>query len=218
MGYIYRYTDLADNIIKYVGIVWSENRSLKKRIKEHEKDDWCKVRRWKIEYITTNINNRTEAEFFESHYISLYQTDKYYNIKKSNWGTSNLIPFTENDWEEYKDDKSVVSNNLISNNQIKILQDKKLRLNTIISKLEEEVNTLKTTLNQYKIIYSENAYSVSANCLIEQINEKINLYDDWADESNTKTKSSREKWANRSSGLRIAKGIIEDTMAKPSKS
>lgn len=216
MGYIYRYTDLADNIIKYVGIVWSENRSLKQRIQEHEKDNWCKVRRWKIEYITTNVNNRTEAEFFESHYISLYQTYKYYNIKKPNWGTSNLIPFTENDWKEYTDDKSVIINSLISKKQIKILQDKNLRLNKIISELESEVNTLKTTLNQYKIIYSEKGFSVSMDCLIEQINEKINLYDDWAKESNTKTKSSRDKWANRSSGLRMAKSIIENIMAQPS--
>ena len=39
MAYIYRYTDLVDNIIKYVGIVWSDNRSLEDRLYEHELRD-----------------------------------------------------------------------------------------------------------------------------------------------------------------------------------
>ena len=39
MAYVYRYTDLADNIIKYVGIVYGENRTLKQRIYEHFRDD-----------------------------------------------------------------------------------------------------------------------------------------------------------------------------------
>lgn len=37
MACIYRYTDLTDNIIKYVGIVWSGNRTLKQRLYEHSK-------------------------------------------------------------------------------------------------------------------------------------------------------------------------------------
>jgi len=102
VAYIYRYTDLADGIIKYVGIVWGKTRSLQQRINEHERnDEWCFVRRWKIEYIEIGINNRTEAEFFESHFISLYGTDKYFNVKKSDWGTSDLVPFTEDNWKEY---------------------------------------------------------------------------------------------------------------------
>ena len=37
MAIVYRYTDLADNTIKYVGIVWSGNRTLKQRDEEHRK-------------------------------------------------------------------------------------------------------------------------------------------------------------------------------------
>lgn len=37
MAWVYRYTDLSDNIIKYIGIVWGKNRTLKQRLIEHKK-------------------------------------------------------------------------------------------------------------------------------------------------------------------------------------
>lgn len=106
MGYIYRYTDLEDNTIKYIGIVWSENRTLEQRINEHAKyDDWCKNKKWKIEYLYENINTRTDAEYLEAHYISLYETDKYFNIKKAGWGVSSFIQNKdEDDWRLYNKD------------------------------------------------------------------------------------------------------------------
>lgn len=104
MAYIYRYIDNEDKIIKYVGIVWSKNRSLKQRINEHKHyDKWCKNKEFTIEYIEENIITRTDAEYFESHYISLYGTDKYYNEKKSGWGISSFLPNRENDWIKYDD-------------------------------------------------------------------------------------------------------------------
>ena len=51
MAYVYRYTDLSDGIVKYVGVVWSENRTLSQRIREHFNDKWCKGKKWKIEFI-----------------------------------------------------------------------------------------------------------------------------------------------------------------------
>ena len=102
MAYVYRYTDLADNIIKYVGIVYGENRTLKQRVYEHFRDDeWCEGKQWKIEYI--NVKNRTDAEHFESHFIAIFKTYQYYNDAKSNWGESDYLP-TEVDWIEYKQD------------------------------------------------------------------------------------------------------------------
>lgn len=60
MGYVYRYTDIADGIVKYVGIVSSENRTLLQRVKEHQTyDDWCNGSQWKIEYL--EINNKTDC-------------------------------------------------------------------------------------------------------------------------------------------------------------
>lgn len=100
LAYVYRYIDLLDGIIKYIGIVWSEDRTLQQRIYEHlTKDIWCKGKNWKIEYFV--VNNRTEAENFESHFIALYETYKYYNDAKSDWGVSSYLP-KEINWIEYK--------------------------------------------------------------------------------------------------------------------
>jgi len=103
MAYVYRYTDLSDNIIKYVGIVWSDNMELKNRIDAHHRDDWYAGTFWKIEYLSENIVTRTDAEYFEAHYISLYGTDKYHNKMKAGWGISHFLPDRENEWKEYVD-------------------------------------------------------------------------------------------------------------------
>ena len=102
MAYVYRYIDNLDGIIKYIGIVWSKDRTLTQRVYEHQRnDDWCKSGSFTIEYIEENINSRTDAEYFESHYISLYGTDKYYNDKKSGWGVSSFLPDRESEWKKY---------------------------------------------------------------------------------------------------------------------
>ena len=101
MAYVYRYTDLSDGIIKYVGIVWSETRTLEQRINEHQKDEWCLGKKWKIEFICEDIESRTDAEYFESHYISLFKTDYWFNKSKRRWGISKYLP-ERNDWKIYK--------------------------------------------------------------------------------------------------------------------
>lgn len=101
MGYIYRYTDCNDGIIKYVGIVWSNNRTLKQRIKEHEHDYWYSKGDWTIEYLEKDINSRTDAEYIESHLISLYHTNEWYNNTKSKWGISSYIDIDESDWKDF---------------------------------------------------------------------------------------------------------------------
>ena len=102
MEYVYRFKDNEDNIFKYIGIVWGKTRTLAQRINEHLKyDDWCQGKKWTIEYIEENINTRTDAEYFEAHFVSLYGTDKYYNKAKAGWGVSSFLPNRENDWVEY---------------------------------------------------------------------------------------------------------------------
>ncbi len=102
MAWVYRYIDNTDGIIKYVGIVWSKNRTLKQRVQEHQlHDDWCVNGDFTVEYITENIDTRTDAEYFESHYVSLYGTGKYYNTSKSDWGVSSFLPNRENDWKRF---------------------------------------------------------------------------------------------------------------------
>ena len=99
MAYVYRYTDLKDNKIKYVGIVWSKNRTLLQRLNEHLKlDDWCN-NNYKIEYL--EVANRTEAESLESHFIALYKTYKFYNNAKADWGINSFIPDMEDNWKEF---------------------------------------------------------------------------------------------------------------------
>lgn len=106
MGYVYRYTDKKDNKIKYVGIVWSRNRTLTQRVIEHMfYDYWCIGGDWKIEYVETPIDTRTDAEYMESHFVSLFHTGKQeggFNDKKDGWGVSSFIP-KEWSWKEYKD-------------------------------------------------------------------------------------------------------------------
>lgn len=103
MGYVYRYTDTADNIIKYVGIVWCDTSvcALKRRINQHKTDPKFSNVDWKIEYLCEGIKSRTDAEYLESHYISLYHTDKYLNVGKRGWGVSSFIPDKESEWKEY---------------------------------------------------------------------------------------------------------------------
>lgn len=105
MAYVYRYTDLADNIIKYVGIVWSDNGTLRQRINEHTKDEWYTTSQWKIEYFEKEVKTRTDAEFLESHFISLYETDKWFNNKKSGWGISNFLLGNYFEWQTWNEEE-----------------------------------------------------------------------------------------------------------------
>lgn len=97
---VYRYTDLDDNIVKYIGIVTSKNktRTLEDRIKEHyTKHEWA-YGNFKIDYFT--VASRTDAEAFESHLISFYKTYLYYNKAKADWGLSQYLP-NVNCWTHY---------------------------------------------------------------------------------------------------------------------
>lgn len=103
MGFLYRYIDLEDNIIKYVGIVKHGNKigKLKNRIYTHHSlDEWAKNGQWKIEYLKRDIQSRTDVECLEAHYIALYGTDKYYNQRKSGWGLCSFVDSTDDEWIE----------------------------------------------------------------------------------------------------------------------
>lgn len=104
LAVVYRYVDLHDEVIKYVGIVWSENRTLKQRIKEHsEQDDWCIGGCWRVEYLQKEVKSRIDAELLEAHYISKFKTNEWYNVSKANWGTSELLQDDpDEEWKEYE--------------------------------------------------------------------------------------------------------------------
>lgn len=120
---VYRYIDLADNIIKYVGIVHHGN--LNSRLRAHAKtDQWCMVRKWRIEILSCDKLNRTDAEYLEAHFISLYHTDKWFNKAKAGWGVSSIISYSEDDWQEYKSDLIDTEINKEKELEIKRLEEK----------------------------------------------------------------------------------------------
>ena len=100
MKYIYRYTDLTDGIIKYVGIVYSENRSLSQRINEHKRDYWYSDA-FKVEYIAFEDISKSDLNALEGHYICVYKTYKWFNESKNDWGESKLASLYSNEWIEY---------------------------------------------------------------------------------------------------------------------
>lgn len=95
---VYRYTDLHDNTVKYVGIV--RKSALEKRIMQHSyRDNWCKSGVWKVEYF--ECETQSEAEAFEAHLIELYGTWKYFNKVKAHWGINRFLPDVEMWWKPF---------------------------------------------------------------------------------------------------------------------
>lgn len=93
---VYRYIDTDDRVVKYVGIVHKSD--LDSRLTAHlYRDNWCKEGNWDIEYF--ECQNRSEAEAFESHLIAVYETWKYYNKSKANWGANRFLPNVETWWK-----------------------------------------------------------------------------------------------------------------------
>lgn len=93
---VYRYIDIEDNTIKYVGIVRSG--FLCDRIQSHEREDkWCQNKPWRIEYF--ECDTQSEVEAFEAHLIALYGTYKYYNKQKASWGINKYLPNVEKWWK-----------------------------------------------------------------------------------------------------------------------
>lgn len=92
---VYRYIDINDEQIKYIGIC--NNGKLPERHRSHMSDDWFRSGEYVCEYI--KFHNRTETEAMESHLISVYGTDKFYNKAKAGWGEASFIDTPlEVDW------------------------------------------------------------------------------------------------------------------------
>lgn len=98
---VYRYRDINDGIVKYIGIV--DDGTLPTRHKQHRKEEWYKNGHFICEYI--QLNNKSETEAMESHLISYYNTDKFYNRSKAGWGLNSMIPTpNESEWKIVPDD------------------------------------------------------------------------------------------------------------------
>lgn len=110
MPYIYRYTDLADNKIKYVGLVYEDSRTrLCRRLVEHTHDcnkkssPWSKYKKasFKIEVLGPDqVKTKNDAEMLEAHFIATYETFNEINDAKKTWGRSSFIDNSIFHWEE----------------------------------------------------------------------------------------------------------------------
>lgn len=105
MGYIYRYTDEKDGMIKYVGCIYKPGRTVKQRVDEHKRRDaWAQNSIYKVEFANIDILSRAEAESYETHYINLYGTGKWYNKEKTSWGDNRYLKeIPKEAWIEFKD-------------------------------------------------------------------------------------------------------------------
>lgn len=94
-GYcVYKYIDNDDGIVKYVGIT----KSMYQRYKQHCRDK-LQGHDWTIAFI--DGLSKTEAEILESHYISEYGTEKYYNKAKIKDGICRFLNIPESTWRLY---------------------------------------------------------------------------------------------------------------------
>lgn len=130
MCVVYKYIDKFDNIVKYVGIVYSDNKTLKDRVREHKQEDWCKNGLWEIQYFV--VNSRAEAEAYESHFIYFYGTGKYYNKAKINHGLISFLPDVT--WIDYE---SILEN-----------EELRQRIKSLESQLRKIINDNKSLQKQ----------------------------------------------------------------------
>ena len=136
--YLYKMVDISDDIVKYIGIVYKDGKSVKQRIIEHlHYDDWCKERKWRVYWI--ELNSRTDCEFLESHFISYYKTYNYFNTGKCTWGETSLPIDTYFTWNRepvvfsremfrrrYNAEKSFYKNIFCTDNYIDYLYNKNI--------------------------------------------------------------------------------------------
>lgn len=201
MPYVYRYRDMIDEKYKYIGIVKQDGMErLQRRIKQHRKDDWFKTADYYVDYV--QVDSLCDAESLEGHFIATYETYKYYNIAKARWGKSSLYSSVDLTWREY----GIESAHAIYEEQSKKLS---ARVNKLIDKKQEVEIELKK-MAPYTVVDYDNVAHISFDVIREDLFEKINLYEDWA--SNSETKTSRHKWAYRANKLRSAVYIMESAI------
>ena len=143
MAYVYKYTDLADNIVKYVGIVCRDNESaMELRLKEHIYNDvWMQGKHWRLEYINVATNN--DASALEAHFIAKYETAKWYNSTKDKLGLLSFVKDCDFDWQVYKNDIYVTQKEIIRGKEDKILKQVFRTQNLVAEKLSQVTDTIK---------------------------------------------------------------------------
>lgn len=99
---VYKYVNKNTLKVDYVGIIWGKNRKIKRRIFEHESKDGLLLKNYDIYYF--NVKTRFDAEVWEGHLISYYETKKRLNKYKAKWGLCTFLNGLEDsiDWIKYE--------------------------------------------------------------------------------------------------------------------
>jgi len=113
MPWLYRYTDLTDNLIKYNGIVYKDTiEALITRLKQHLNDFYAEDSKWnlyadhkfKIEVLDpTQVKTKNDAEMLEAHFIAVSKSWQYLNEAKKSWGKSSFITDDLFNWKLIND-------------------------------------------------------------------------------------------------------------------
>ena len=138
MAYVYKYTDKNDGVVKYVGIIRKES-NFPKRFQQHKSDSWANDGDWEISYI--EVSSTTDAEALEGHFITLYETDSYYNKSKSTWGVCSFAPenLTWKVWTGQGNKKSLLNTEAVLRADINKLMNDVMSLSNRLNYFEKDV-------------------------------------------------------------------------------
>ena len=95
MFYVYKYKDLDDGVVKYIGIT----DNLDRRISQHKKEGGFLGHRWDICYL--QVPTKSDAESLEAHFIAVYNTHLFLNKAKAQWGQLSFYNDQTYEWKPY---------------------------------------------------------------------------------------------------------------------
>ena len=169
---VYCYIDLRDGIVKYIGIT---SRKLISRIKEHEKNEsWVSLSKWKISYFY--VKTKSESEAWESHLIDRYETYKWYNTAKKDWGTIGAYRDIFPEWKTYMIKDTVVDidydryqilddikgdDNLID--ETTLMLDFNIDKDTILYMVGKRLLQILAVTSNHKLIFWKDAIEITKN-------------------------------------------------------
>ena len=130
MATVYRYFNTDTNEYDYIGIVYSESRTLDQRVYEHAREGRFDSN-YKIQYF--EVPTQSDAEVWEGHLITKYETFKRLNDKKAKWGLCSYLPNDEDLWLDYEP-KEIKTRNINPNiKKYRHIKDYKWNLKTIFN-------------------------------------------------------------------------------------
>ena len=196
MPYVYRYTDLNDGFVKYIGISKNEF-TLQRRMKNHPFDS-NPMYSWQKDYFETA--SQVDAEAWEAHLITEYKTYVWLNKAKSNWGKSEHLDADSIVWKSYGSGEAITGTNTCT-------EDYRTRFTTknifrMASALDKEVMVLKSSAERMEDIQKHalaSAIDISGECRTKNkdfANKASELEADFANkvsELKRKCKSENEK-------------------------